>query len=399
MIHHVLDRILHFTGETVPAGELMSKTGWKTILMTLTAFLACGVSPVFAGYGARTYLDLHPPGWLSSKAVSVNDGGEVAGFGVTPEGERGFLWSAGRFTTLLPPGAVSCTVSWMNGSGDVAGTAFDAAGTAHAFLYQNGEYLDPTPGWEHSEAFFVGDDGAVTGKGSLGAFVASTDGISIVPAFQSVVGRNSSGALLGNGGNATLLYIPGKGTLYLLPPGGESATPGRMNEKGLVTFSSSAQGVEKGYVYSGGFMIFMTPPGWTSSKAASINGHSEVVGYGNGPQGERGFLRSGPEYEEIAYPGWGATRPESVNDLGQVAGSGETGSGETRAFLSSPASVSVVVSDTGNGGGASAGGGCVMATVRAEPVSASGLCSFLLLVSPMAVLLARSLLRSRVTRR
>jgi len=377
----------------------MSKTGWKAILTVITACLTWAVSTAFAGYGTRTYMDLHPPGWLSSKAVCVNDGGEVAGDGVSPEGGRGFLWSAGRFTALLPPGAVSCTVSWMNGGGDVAGTAFDAAGTAHAFLYRNGEYVDPTPGWAYSEAFYVGEDGAVTGKGSLGAFVASPNGISIVPAFQAVVGRNSGGVLLGNVDNAALLYIPGKGYLYLLPPGGESATPGRMNEKGLVTFSSTVKGIEKGYVYSGGFMIFMTPPGWTSSKAASINGHSEVVGYGDSPQGEKGFLRSGPDYEEIAYPGWGATRPESVNDLGQVAGSGETGAGETRAFLASPASATVVVSDAGNGGGASAGGGCTMTPVRGEPVSATGLCNLLLLVSPMAILLARSALRSRVTRR
>lgn len=377
----------------------MSKTGWKTILMIFITLLACGVATAFAGYGARTYTDLHPPGWISSNAVSVNDDGEVAGYGVSPEGGRGFLWSAGRFTTLLPPGAVSCTVGWMNGSGDVVGTAFDAAGTPHAFLYRNGVYIDPTPGWGYSEAFYVGEDGAVTGKGNLGAFVVSTGGISIVPAFTAVVGRNSGGALLGNGDNAALLYIPGKGYLNLLPPGAESASPGRMNEKGVVTFSSSAQGVEKGYVYSGGFMVFMTPPGWTSSKAASINSHSEVVGYGTSPQGEKGFLRSGPEYEEIACPGWTATRPESVNNLGQAAGSGETGSGETHAFLSSPASLSVSTADTGNGGGASAGGGCTMAAVRGHPVSATGICNLLLLLGPMMILFARSLWRSRVTRR
>jgi probable HAF family extracellular repeat protein len=378
----------------------MSKTGWKAILTILIASLACGVATAFAGYGERTYTDLHPPGWLSSKAVCVNDGGDVAGYGVAPEGGRGFLWSAGRFTTLLPPGAVSCTVSWMNGSGEVAGTAFDASGTAHAFLYRNGAYLDPTPGWAYSEAFYVGEDGAVTGKGSLGAFVASGGSIEIPPSFAAVVGRTSSGVLLGAADNVVRVFDPAKNVYQkLIAPGAESASPGRMNEKGQVTFSSSAQGVEKGYVYSGGFMIFMTPPGWTTSKVASINSHSEVVGYGDSTQGERGFLRSGPEYEEIAYPGWSATRPESVNDLGQVAGSGETGSGETRAFLSSPASVSVVASDTGNGGGASAGGGCTMAPVRGEPVSATGACNLFLLLSPMAVLLARSLLRPQVTRR
>ncbi len=159
----------------------MSRSGRKAILMSIIALLVCGVSVAFAGYRARTYTDLHPPGWISSKAVCVNDSGEIAGYGMTNEGGRGFFWAAGRYTTLLPPGAISCTVSWMNGNGDVVGTSFDAAGNPHAFLYRDGEYVDPTPGWGYSEAFYIGEDGAVTGKGDLGAFVASADGISIVP--------------------------------------------------------------------------------------------------------------------------------------------------------------------------------------------------------------------------
>jgi hypothetical protein len=274
------------------------------------------------------------------------------------------------------------------------------AGIPRAFVYRDGEYVDPTPGWEYSEALYIAEDGSVTGRGEKGAFVASAGGISIEPAFRAVVGKNSEGFLLGYGEGKALLYVPGKGCLCLLPPGAESASPGRMNEKGVVTFSSSAQGVERGFVYSGGFMVFMTPPGWSSSRAAAINARSEVVGYGNSPQGERGFLRSGPDSEEIAVPGWTATRPESLNALGQAAGSGETGYGETHAFLSSPASLSAtVVIATGSGGGVSAGGGCTMAPVRGELAPAAGAGNLLVLLGPAVLLLARSLRKSGFTRR
>jgi len=384
----------------------MTRAWSRPFLMISLAFLAFGTSvPVHAGYGPRAYMDLHPPGWLSSKAVCVNDRGAVAGYGTTVAGERGFIWSGGKHTTLLPPGAVSCTVSWMNSRGDVAGTALDAEGTPHAFLFHNGGYVDPTPGWKYSEALYVGEDGAVTGSGELGGFVALDGRIDIPPTFAAVVGRTSTGVLLGYGDNSVRVFVPGKGYLTLLPPGGDSASPGRMNEKGLVTFSSASQGVEMGYVYSkvdseyGGFMIFMTPPSWSSSRAESINNRSEVVGYGDSPQGRKGYLRSGTEYEEIACPGWSTTEAESVNDLGQVAGSGVDGSGETHAFLSSPASLSAASGDPGNEASASAGGGCSMTPAGTEPVSASGVCSLLLLLSPMAYPFARSLQRRAISRR
>jgi len=376
----------------------MSKTGRRLSLMILLASLAYG-GPAYAVYGPRDYADLHPAGWLSSKAVCVNARGDVAGYGMTTQGGRGFLWSAGRFTILLPPGAGSCTVSWVNNGGEVAGTAFDAEGAPHAFLFRNGEYTDPTPGWAYSEALYVGEDGAVTGRGELGAFVASGGQVSVPPAFTAVVARTSTGVLLGNSDNVALLYVPGKGYQSLSLPGGDSASPGRVNEKGLATFSSPVKGVEKGCVYSGGFFIFMTPPGWSSSRARSINNLSEVAGSGDSPQGRKGFLRSGPEYEDIAYPGWGATEAESINDRGQVAGSGETGAGDTHAFLSSPASLAATANDPGSGSAMSAGGGCGMTPGRGEPVSVAGIFNLLLLLSPMAYCFARSLRRGEITRR
>jgi probable HAF family extracellular repeat protein len=376
----------------------MSISGLRLFPMILAAILACG-SPAHAAYGQRAYTDLHPQGWRSSKAVCVNALGDVAGFGMTSMGQRGFLWSAGRHAILLPPGASSSTVSWVNSRGDVAGTAFDATGTPHAFLFREGEYVDPTPGWAHSEALYVGEDGAVTGRGELGGFVADGGRIAIPSEFTAVVSRTSAGVLLGKADNVVLLYVPGEGNLNLYLPGGDSPSPGRVNEKGLATFSAPVGGQEKGCVYAGGFIIFMTPPGWLSSRAASINGLSEVAGSGDSPNGRRGFLRIGSEYEEIAYPGWVATEAESVNDLGQVAGSGETGSGETHAFLSSPASLAAITSDPGSGGLVAAGGGCGMTPGRDAPFTGTGILSILVLLSPLAYLSGRSLRRKGITPR
>jgi probable HAF family extracellular repeat protein len=367
--------------------------------MVLGIFLLIGIPGVaFSAYGPRMYVDIHPPGWFSSKAVCVNGRGQTAGNGMTPQGERGFLWSAGQYTILLPPGARSSRVSWVNDRGEVAGTSFDAEGSPHAFLFRNGEYVDPTPGWRFSEALFVGKDGAVTGTGERGGFVSSGGAVSTPPSFTSVVGRTSTGVLFGNGDNVARMFIPDKGYLSLVPPGGQSASPGRMNENGLATFSAPDRGVEKGYVYSGGFMIFMTPPGWTSSVAESINNVGEVAGYGEGPQGRRGFLRSGFDYEVISCPECLATQAESVNDFGEVAGSGDTLTGVTHAFFSYPASASLPTEEPSSAGGIPAGGGCSTASFPGEPVSAAGIADLLLLF-PMGFLVARRRLRRGLTPR
>ena len=321
------------------------------------AFLLIFPAPSFSSY---SYQDLHPAGWLESHAVSVNGSGDVAGYGVSSAGERGFLWSSGSLTVILPPGATSARASWVNGQGDVAGTAV-IDGQIHAFLYRGGAYLDPTPGWTFSESSFVGDDGAVTGTGESGAFISRDGVVEILPGFNAVTGKNSSGQILGSSGGAVRLFRPGSGYITLSPPGSSSVVARGLNESGIVAVSSLRADSETGYVYSGGFYIFMTPPGWSSSNAMAVNNHSQVTGYGASSAGRRSFVRTGANYEDLSFPGWNATEAFSIGDSGQVAGSGETGSGETHAFLASPSSAAAVET-SGPSPGGSGGGGCSVAT-------------------------------------
>jgi hypothetical protein len=355
----------------------MNATGWGLLcLATLWPFPAYAAS-------SFSYVDLHPPGWIESRAACVNGRGEVAGYGLSGSGERGFLWSSGAFTEILPPGADGARAAWVNGQGDVAGTAV-VGDRDRAFLYRNGIYLDPTPGWAFSEAVYVSEDGAVTGTGEFGAYI-SRDGVTeVLQGFTVVVGANAAGELLGSAENTALLFRPGAGYLILRPPGASRVVPRGLNESGLVAVSSLQADSETGFVYSGGFYVFMIPPGWSSSNAMAINNRAQVAGYGVSPAGRRSFLRSGAAYEELSFPGWTATEAVSLNDPGQVAGSGEAPSGETHAFLASPAEPASAGSGSGETVAASGGGGCAMVPGSGRtPFTASEAMSLLAFLLPL----------------
>ena len=362
----------------------MKATGWW-LLFSLSF-------PFFPGeaLASYSYVDLHPAGWIESRATCVNGRGEVAGYGIAGSGERGFLWSAGIATEVLPPGSSSARAAWVNGQGDVAGTAV-FGGRTRAFLYRNGNYLDPTPGWAYSEAVYVAEDGAVTGTGEFGAYI-SRDGVpELLPEFTVVVGVNFAGQLLGSAENTARLYLPGAGYITICPPGASAAVPGGLNDSGLVAVSARQADSERAFVYSGGFYILMTPPGWTSSNAKAINNRSQVAGFGVSPAGRRSFLRTGSAYEELFFPGWKATEAVSLNDPGQVAGSGETASGETHAFVATPAATASAGSGQGGDGATSGGGGCAMVSGdHRAPFTASALMSLLALLVPILPSLVRA---------
>lgn len=343
-----------------PAGKTSIQPAIRASVAFLAVFLWVLLHPVSASSGSYVYRDLHPPGWSSSAALCVNDSGQVAGYGMTDGGERGFLWTSGTFLEILPPGADSARANWVNGRGDVAGTAY-TNGVPHAFLLRNGVYLDPTPQWATSEGIYVGEDGSAAGTGQFGAYVSRGGETEILPGFSSISGGNSSGHLIGSNGVSALLFSPGQGYLYVTPSGATASTPTGINESGRVAIFALQTGTERGYVKSGEFYIDMTPPGWSSSRAMAINDLDEVVGYGNSPAGRLSFLRSGWNTEELSYPGWEATEAVSLNNAGQVAGSGTTAGGETRAFLATPAGAPAS-GGSGGSGSPGASGGCSLAS-------------------------------------
>ncbi len=345
-------------------------------------------APAFSGYEAFT--DIHPAGWTESVAVCINARGDVAGHGKAGQGERGFLWSGGTVTEIVPPGADSARAAWINGNGDIAGTAV-AGGVPHAFLLKDGRYLDPTPGWAFSTAVFVGDDGTVAGSGEFGAYISRNGTTEILPGFTAILGANSKGQLIGTKDNVARLYVPDEGYIDLTPPRCAGTFPNAINEAGIVALTTYSDGVQKGFVYSGGWFIQMTPQGWETSQATAVNNLAAVVGFGDYLGVRQSFVRTEDRYAFIAFPSWVATEAVSLNDAGQVTGSGLTASGERHAFVASPAGLAPA-----QGAAASpalpeaAGGGCAMAPRAASGGSQAGSpVDLAILASPLLVLLGR----------
>ncbi len=362
------------TRKIVPAGAL-------SLLVVLC--LPLWLFPSHALGESYLYEDIHPPGWNASRVTCINGRGEAVGTGTTASGERGFLSSSGKITEILPPGADSAEAAWINDSGEIAGT-FVKDGVPHAFLLRGEIYYDPTPGWGYSEAAYVGEDGAVGGKGEFGAFVSRGGVVEVLPGLSAVVAGNSSGEIVGKGDGTSLLYLPNRGYRDLTPPGSSSSSPRGINENGRVAVNSRQSGVDRGFVFSDPFFVTMTPPGWSSSNATAVNNLEMVAGYGDSPEGRRSFLRSGGRYEILSFPGWPATEAAAVNDLGQVAGSGTTATGETHAFVASPAGAPAAQLAAPG-----VSGGCAMAVRAAGGETPGSAASALVLLVPFLLLRGR----------
>jgi membrane-bound lytic murein transglycosylase D len=141
----------------------IGKSGVGLSLFPLVVFFC--LIPSQALGESYQYTDIHPAGWIDTRGICINGGGGAVGFGTTDSGERGFLWSAGRNTEILPPGADSARTVWINDSGEIAGTGMRdgvvcGTGEFRAFVSRDGAEKFPpgfsvvAPGLASERAFF-----------------------------------------------------------------------------------------------------------------------------------------------------------------------------------------------------------------------------------------------------
>ena len=92
-----------------------------------------------------TYTEVLPPGWRNAHATSINDNGDVAGWGDDSTGKfKGFVYSGGNYTELLPPGWDWAYATSINDNGDVAGHGVDGT-IEKGFVYSGGNYTELLP--------------------------------------------------------------------------------------------------------------------------------------------------------------------------------------------------------------------------------------------------------------
>ena len=83
----------------------------------------CLISTPSSTWAAYIYTKLLPPGWSQVYAESINDKGDVVGWGQAGTMQKGFLYSRGVYTELLPPGYDSAYPTGINDKRDVIGWA------------------------------------------------------------------------------------------------------------------------------------------------------------------------------------------------------------------------------------------------------------------------------------
>ncbi len=118
------------------------------------------------------YTEILPPGWAYAYAYSINNSGQVVGFGSDGTSTRGFMYNTdGTYTYLQPSGWVMAQATSINNSGQVVGYGSDGT-TMKGFMFTiaDGKYTEILPsGWTSAEAYAINDNGAVVGWDPSGA--------------------------------------------------------------------------------------------------------------------------------------------------------------------------------------------------------------------------------------
>src|SRR5262249_37325007 len=87
--------------------------------------------------------DLGVLGGITSKALAINNFGQIAGYSSTADGNyHAVIWDAGEIVDLGTLGGKLSFAAGINNSGEVVGRADTASGVTHAFLWKNGRMTD-----------------------------------------------------------------------------------------------------------------------------------------------------------------------------------------------------------------------------------------------------------------
>lgn len=323
-------------------------THWASLLSAMVVLAAALDTSASAQLYRLT--PLGALGELSSAASAVNNNGQVVGTSHFPKGDisspfpdlaRAFVYSAGVRTEFAGDNSVANDI---NSSGQIVGhyTPPEFEYAQIAYVYDSGSIMSlGTLGGPWSIATAISDNGHVVGRsdanatsghpflhvdglladlGTFGGYGAAANDVS------------SSGQVVGSTVRKAGLYDVFSGFYY------QSGSPTRLfadnstahaiNDLGQVVGVGYANGINQGFVYSGGITKYLGTLGGASSSALAINELGQIVGrsWTDLFAIDHGFLYSNGTMKDLnslvdsSAAGWLVTAAYDINDHGWIVG-------------------------------------------------------------------------------
>jgi probable HAF family extracellular repeat protein len=305
------------------------------IAACLTAFTVVLLveTPASAGAGLRAR-DLGTlRGFCCSRAIAVNDRGDVVGDSAIAGGENppvhAFLWRHGRMRDLGTLGGRSSFATGVNNRGDVVGYSEVAGGATHAFLWRDGRMRDlgDIPGAADSLAGGINDRGEVTGRvvvdGRLLAFVWRAGRPTLL---TGPAGEPASGFAINNrGAVAGPVLWPAGAAAPAQPLGSWPGEANAVNRHGDAT-GHFFLGSQQAFLWRrGAFTALPSPAGVRIAVGTGINDRADVVGFGlsDARQSALYWSRGGAPVTLRGLSVAGNDAASDVNNRGQIVGFSE----------------------------------------------------------------------------
>ena len=249
-------------------------------------------------------------------AYDINDSGTVVGDGLDG---RAYAYNSGTYTELLPTGWTNSRAMGINNNGDIVGYGSDGAGNGGSFIYSNGIIeIAPLPvGFNMTNFQAINDNGIVTGYGSK--YVENINAYTEVSfiydngtytellnqQYSTAHDINNSGVVAGrpdNSGQTGFIYNQGAYT-YL------NFAANAINENGEVV---GYRGYNA-YHYSNGTSSTIMPTERSQSFATDINDNGVITGMARNYNG-------GQEVSFLATPTALSVVPEPISSILFITG-------------------------------------------------------------------------------
>jgi len=287
-------------------------------------------------------------GFNGTVAEGINSSGEVVGYYASANGSPvGFLYDPSNggspYTTLIYAGFSGSTVAvGINDSGLIVGNVYVSTNNTEAFIYDSGD---------NSWSALLQDPNASPGNpansGTYGLAINNSG--EVVGNYYDASG--TAHGFIYNNGNGNWTDVTDTSAAAGASAG--THTQAINNSGQVVGYYVDASGEEHGFLYNGGSYTALDDPlGVKGTVAEGINDSGEIVGYYLDASGTpRAFTYSNGVYTDLNnFAATGGSETLAINDAGQIAGVYYDANG-SHDFLADPqtgpASYGTITADCG----------------------------------------------------